>query len=309
MSDDETIYEPPVSWALTELLAEGAAPLVERPLRSPDDLDVVVIIPCGAGTASAAGLPEQFLEAMDRQGAEVTVLGWEEAEDAADADVLLAAGWGAAPDVLRVDGARARAVLATSEPPPLAELGWTGDVHVIAPSWLGGTLGGAADERYMAQPDHRRDDVVHVHGVNELMLLVAAEVAERRPELEIVVSGVPFPISLPFTATGIEGGAADVARAFALATVGLAPAVRGWRPVATAMAACGLPVVTPDTPAARLALGDACALVATPAAGADAVCALLDDLELRAERARAGMEQVSDWDAVAAAAVAELRAL
>lgn len=306
---EETIYEPPVSWALTELLAQGPAPLVERGLRDPDDLDVVVIVPSGAATASAAGVPEQFLEAMDRQGAEVTVLTWEEADDAADADVLLAGGWGAAPDVMRVEGARARAVLATPEPPPLVELGWAQGLHVIAPTWLGGTLPGAADERYMAQPDHRRDDVVHIHGVNELALLVAAEVAERRPEVEIVLSGVPFPISLPFTATGIEGGAAEVARAFALATVGLAPAVRGWRPVATAMAACGLPVVTADTPAARLALGDACGLVADPAAGADAVCALLDDLELRAERARAGMAQVTDWDAVAAAAVADLRAL
>jgi len=306
---EETIYEPPVSWALTELLAEGPAPLVERALRDPDDLDVVVIIPCGAATASAAGLPEQFLEALDRQGAEVTVLTWEEADDAADADVLLAGGWGAAAEVMRVEGARARAVLATPEQPPLAELDWAQGIPVIAPAWLGGTLPAAADERYMAQPDHRRDDVVHIHGVNELALLVAAEVAERRPDVELVLSGVPFPISLPFTATGIEGGAAEIARAFALATVGLAPAVRGWRPVATAMAACGLPVVTADTPAARLALGDACALAGAPAAGADAVCALLDDLELRAERARAGMAQVTDWDAVAAAAVAELRAL
>lgn len=306
---EESIYEPPVPWSLTELLAEGPAPLSERPVRDPYDLDIVVILPPGAETASAAGVPEQFLEAMDRQGAEVTVLSWEEADDAADADVILAGGWGAAPEVLRVQGARARAVLATPEPAPLVELGWTEGLHVIAPAWLGGTLAAAADERYMPQPDHRRDDVVHIHGINELMLLVAAELAERRPQLELVVSGVPFPISLPFTATGIEGGASEIARAFALATVGLAPAVRGWRPVATAMAACGLPVVTADTPAARLALGDACGLVATPAAGADAVEALLDDLVLRAERSRAGMEQVSNWDAVADDAVSELRAL
>ncbi|HWI74658.1 MAG TPA: hypothetical protein VNT55_22040 [Baekduia sp.] len=52
----------------------------------------------------------------------------------ADADVVLAAGWTAAPAVLTARGVRARAVLATAEPAPLADLGWTRDIPVLGPA-------------------------------------------------------------------------------------------------------------------------------------------------------------------------------
>lgn len=298
MSDEQEPYEPRIPWALTGLIEHGPAELSVRPQRGAD-LDIVIVLEPGAETAGQAGIPEELLDALERAHCEVTLVGWEDAADAADADLILAGGWAAAPEVLRVESCRNRGVLPGPDGPPLEELGWAEGIDVIGPRWMGGSLPAGRDEAYRPLPTHRREDIVHVHGQDPLSLLVAAEVAERRPGVEVVVSGMPFPASLPFEATAIDGGAAAVAHAFSLATVGVAPAVRGWRPVATAMLACGLPVVVPRTDAAALALGEAAAPVTTPAEGADAVCELLDDLALRAERSRKGLEQVSDWDEIA----------
>lgn len=297
MSEPDS-FEPRVPWALPELLAEGPAPLSQRPLRG-GDLDLVIVLEPGAASPAAAGLPRELLEALERAGAEVTVLGWEDAPDAADADLIVAGGWAAAAEVLRIEGARRRAVMPGPNPLPLADLDWAAELPVIAPRWLGGTLPAGADEAYRQLPTHRRDDVLHVHGQDALGLLIAAEMAERRPELSLIVSGMPFPAELPFEAAAIEGRAPQIARSFSLATVGVAPAVRGWRPVATAMLACGLPVVTAHSEAAVTALPGAATLVRTPAEGADAVEQLLDDLELRAERSRAGISLVENWDVIA----------
>jgi len=297
MSDSHS-FTPRVPWSLSELLSDGPAPLSERPVRG-GDLDLVVVLEPGAATPAHAGLPRELLEAFERAGAEVTVLGWEDAPDAADADLVVAGGWAAAAEVLRIEGVRKRAVMPGREPAPLAELGWTSELDVIAPRWMGGTLAAGADEAYRQLPTHRRDDVLHAHGQDPLGLLIAAEVAERRPELTLIVSGMPFPADLPFEATAIEGSAPQVARAFSLATVGIAPPVRGWRPVATAMLACGLPIVTAAGEDAALAMGTAASLVRTPSEGADAVEQLLDDLELRAERSREGVSRVENWDVIA----------
>lgn len=297
MSEPES-FEPRVPWSLPELLAEGPAPLSQRPIRG-GDLDLVLVLEPGAASPAAAGLPRELMDALERAGAEVTMLGWEDAPDAADADLVIAGGWAAAAEVLRIEGARRRAVMPGLHLLPLPELGWADELEVIAPRWLGGTLPAGTDEAYRQLPTHRRDDVLHVHGQDPLGLLIAAEMAERRPALAIIVSGMPFPAELPFEATAIEGRAPQIARAFSLATVGIAPAVRGWRPVATAMLACGLPVVCAHGEAATTALGDAASLVRTPAEGADAVEQLLDDLELRAERSRDGVSLVEDWDVIA----------
>ncbi len=291
-------FEPRVPWSLPELLADGPAPLSPRPLRG-GDLDLVVILEPGAGSPAEAGLPRELLEALERAGAEVTVLGWEDAPDAADADFVVAGGWAAAAEVLRIDGARRRAVMPGPNPAPLVDLDWATELDVIAPRWMGGTLAAGADEAYRQLPTHRRDDVLHVHGQDALGLLIATEMAERRPELTLIVSGMPFPAELPFEASAIDGQAPQIARAFSLATVGIAPAVRGWRPVATAMLACGLPIVTTKTEAATTAVGEVASLVQTPSEGADAVEQLLDDLELRAERSRGGVTLVENWDVIA----------
>jgi glycosyltransferase involved in cell wall biosynthesis len=297
MSEPES-FQPRVPWSLTQLLDEGPAELYDRPVRG-GDLDIVVVLEPGAISPATAGLPGELFDALERAGAELTILSWEDAEDSADADFVIAGGWAAAAEVMLIEGVRRRAVMPGPQPMPLAELNWATGLDVLAPSWLGGTLSAGADEAYRSLPTHRREDLVHVHGTDALALLIATEVAERRPDLEMVVSGMPFPADLPFDAIALEGGAPQVARAFSLATVGIAPTVRGWRPVATAMLACGLPVVTPVGEAASQALGEAVSLAATPGEGAGAVEALLDDLELRAERSRDGISQVCSWDVVA----------
>ena len=227
------------------------------------------------------------------------------------ADVVLAAGWTAAPAVLAAPGVRARAVLVTAEPPPLAHLGWTAGVPAFGPVWLGGTLPGGADAAYVPRPVHRREDLVLVHGEEPFGLLAAAELARRREDLSFAVSGVRADLELPFPFLGIEPGPEALADAFASAAVALAPPVRGWRPAALAMLACGQPVVVPDDPAARAALGeDTAILAAGPLAAADAAERLIDDWHERGDRVRAGMEHVADgWDETATALAAALRGL
>jgi hypothetical protein len=230
--------------------------------------------------------------------------------DLARADVVVAAGWPAAPVVLRAAGVRARAVLATSAPAPLAELGWTEGIEVLGPPWLGGLLPGGADAAYAPLPVHRREDLVLVHGDEPFGLLAAAELRRRRDDLTFAVSGVRQDLELPFPFLGVEPGAAALAHAFASATVALTPPVRGWRPVAVAMLVCGQAIVAPDDAATRAALGATASLASGPLAAADAVEALLADLPLRAQRARAGFARITPgWSATAAALATALRAL
>jgi len=255
----------------------------------------------------APGVPAAVLESL---GARIVAA--EDADAAAGADVVLAAGWSAAPSVLMLPGVRTRAVLPTGEPAPLAELGWTAGVPVLGPRWLGGTLPPGADPGYAPLPVHRREDLVLVHGEEPLTLLAAAELHGRRDDLAFAVSGARPGLVLPFPFLGVEPGTAALAHAFASATVALAPPVRGWRPAAMAMLACGQAVVVPDDAAGRAALGDtgAAALAATPAAMADAALAVIDDLALRADRVRAGFALVpGGWTSTARALADEVRAL
>jgi hypothetical protein len=228
------------------------------------------------------------------------------------ADVLLAAGWTAAPQALIVPGVRARAVLLTSEPPPLAHTGWTEGVATLGPVWLGGELPSGTDAAYVPMPVHRREDLVLVHGEEPFGLLAAAELYARRgDDLSFAVSGVRADLELPFPFLGVEPGPQALAHAFASAAVALAPPVRGWRPAALAMLACGQPVIAPDDDAARRALGpDTAILAANPLAAADAAEHLIADWTDRGARVRAGLERVnSGWTATAAALAAALRAL
>jgi hypothetical protein len=234
------------------------------------------------------------------------------------ADVVLAAGWPAAPAVLTAPNVRARAVLAAAEPAPLAELGWAeaAEIPVLGPRWLGGELPAelpaGADAAYAPLPVHRREDLVLVHGEEPFGLLAAAELHRRREDLTFAVSGARPDLELPFPFLGVAPGAEALAHAFASAGVAIAPPVRGWRPAALAMLACGQPVVAPDDAAARAALADGTTarLAAGPLEAADAAEALLADLGDRAERTRAGLAHVSaGWAATAAALAAALRSL
>jgi hypothetical protein len=298
-----------VPWALAALLRDGPAPTVARPPAS-DRLDAALVLGPAQAAPADAGVPPELLAALGGHGVELRVVADEDAGDAADADVVLAAGWPAAPAVLTLRGVRARAVLATGEPPPLGELGWAEALPVLGPAWLGGTLPPGADAAYRPMPVHRREELVLVHGEEPFGLLAAALLLERRPELSVAVSGARRDLALPFAFLGVEPGAAALAHAFASATVAFAPPVRGWRPAALAMLACGQAVVAPDDAAARAALADAAVRAAGPVEAAGAAELLIDDLAFRARCARAGFELVpGGWDAAAAALADGLRAL
>ncbi|HWI74659.1 MAG TPA: hypothetical protein VNT55_22045 [Baekduia sp.] len=160
-------------------------------------------------------------------------------------------------------------------------------------------------------PVHRREDLVLVHGEEPFGLLAAAELARRRDDLTFAVSGVRPDLELPFPFLGVEPGPTALTHAFASATVAIAPPVRGWRPAALAMLACGQTVVAPDDPAAHAALPPGTAVLAdSPLTAADATERLLADLTDRAERTRAGLDHITaGWSTTAAALATTLRAL
>lgn len=339
----------PVPFALGRLLRDGAAPLSPRATGG-DALAVTLLLGPGHATPRDAGLPPELLAALEGEGVALTTLTEDDAEallhrpptPAAEetetgalriaaapaaaasasppgplaADVLLAAGWTAAPLMLLVPGARARAVLPTADAPPLAHTGWTDGVPALGPAWLGGggdpALPLGADAAYVPLPVHRREDLVLVHGEEPFGLLAAAELHARRgSDLSFAVSGVRADLELPFPFLGVDPGADALAQAFAAAAVAFAPPVRGWRPAALAMLACGQPVVAPEDDAARQALGpDTAILAAHPLAAADAAEHLIADWTDRGARVRAGMDRVGGgWAATARALAARLRAL
>jgi hypothetical protein len=311
-----------VPWALADLLRDGPAPLAERAPSGGETLSAALVLGPGHATPRAAGLPAELVRALRDEGVELRIVTTEEldrtedeaeasAADLAGADVVLAAGWSAAPAVLTAPDVRARAVLATADAPPLDGLGWAAGVAVLGPAWLGGDLPPGADAAYVPKPVHRREDLVLIHGEEPFGLLAAAELHRRRDDLSFAVTGVRADLALPFPFLGVDPGPEALAYAFASATAAIAPSVRGWRPAATAMLACGQAVVAPDDAQTRAALGDAAAFAAGPLQAADAVEALLgDDLTLRAGRVRAGFALVpGGWSATAAALAAALRAL
>lgn len=300
----------PIPWPLADLLQSGPTPLAVR-----DRLGsaVTLVLPPGAATPRAAGIPPELLTALAAEGIALTVAADDDDIDGAQADVVLAAGWAAAPAVLMAAGVRARAVLPTADAPPLGDLGWAdGALPVLGPAWLGGELPAGADAAYVPKPVHRREDLVLVHGEEPFGLLAAAVLAERRDDLTFAVTGVRADLALPFPFLGVEPGPEALAHAFASATVAIAPSVRGWRPAAVAMLACGQAVVAPDDAPTRAALGDAASYARGPLEAADAVEDFLRDPDyaLRAERARAGFALVpGGWSDTAASLAAHLRAL
>jgi hypothetical protein len=300
---------PDLPWALGPLLRDGPAPLVPRD-PEPDRLAVALVLGPGQAQARDAGIPGELLAALGEEAVDVRVLPEADAAAAASADVVLAAGWPAAPAVLTLPGVRARAVLATAVPPVLAELGWATGVSVLGPAWMGGALPGGADDVYAPMPVHRREDLVLVHSEEPFGLLAAAELHARRADLAFAVSGARRDLDLPFPYLPVEPGGEALAHAFASATVALAPPVRGWRPAAVAMLVCGQAVVAPGDAAGRSALGPTASLATSPLEAADLAEVLLADLELRATRARGGFARVAaGWSATASALADALRAL
>ena len=228
--------------------------------------------------------------------------------------------------ILRLAGVKARAYLVQDHEPEFyptsAEREWAawtyrqGLHHIASSGWLAQLMreryDGAASafsygvdhELYRPLPDvARRDDSVlfYARAVTgrravPLGLLALEELARRRPALDIALYGEARPIDVPFRARqlGVLTDA-QLAVAYAEATVGLVLSLTNPSLVPLDMLACGLPVVdvASDSMLAEFGLDGPAMLAAPhPLALCDAIEALLDDPLERAERAVRGLAAV-----------------
>jgi glycosyltransferase involved in cell wall biosynthesis len=174
---------------------------------------------------------------------------------------------------------------------------------------------------YVPHPEERRrDDVVIVYArattprrAVPIALAAMGELKRRRPGTEVWLYGsehVPR-VDFPVTNLGVVSGA-DLARAYARATVGVSLSLTNYSLVPQEMLACELPCVEADMPSPRAEFGaDGPVVLAPPdpQALAAAVERLLDDPAERARRAAEGrtMALTRTWDAAAEKIDAGLR--
>jgi glycosyltransferase involved in cell wall biosynthesis len=264
-------------------------------------------------------------------------------EEWVGADVVLATGWQTVHRCLLLEGAAARAYLvqdhepefyATSAQRTWAEQTYTLGLHPICASpWLAQLLHerygveasafdlGVDHESYKPLPTHRREDLVLFYSravtprrAVPLGLLALEELKRRRPDVEIAMFGEPRKILMPFKYLDLGVmGPEKLAHAYASAAVGLCLSMTNPSLVPTEMMACGLPVVDLDVPSMRATFGPQGPVELAafdPLAICDAIERLLDDLMLRAERARAGTELAAGrtWARAAEQVEAGLRA-
>ncbi|MBA2347147.1 MAG: glycosyltransferase family 4 protein [Solirubrobacterales bacterium] len=259
------------------------------------------------------------------------------------ADLAVATGWQTVPEVLRLPDVAARAYLvqdhepefyATSAERMWAEWTYRQGLHCICASpWLAEVVTdryGASATPFDLGVDHdvykplgtvRRDELVlfYARAVTPrravpLGVLALAELHRRRPGVEIAVFGEAGDLELPFPARQLGVVASDeLAHVYAHATVGLCLSLTNPSLIPTEMLACGLPVVdvASDAMVATFGAGGPVTLTEPePLALANAVEGLLDDLVVRAERSRDGVELVAGrtWEAAAGQVEAGLRA-
>lgn len=258
------------------------------------------------------------------------------------ADVLVATGWQTVPTVLRLPGARARGYLVQDHEPEFYATSierewatWTygQGLHAICASpWLAALVRerygasasvfdlGVDHAAYRALPTHRRDDLVLFYArpttarrAVPLGVLALEELHRRRPQVEIALFGEARRLrtSFPHRHLGVLAPD-DLAHAYASAAVGLVLSLTNPSLVPTEMLACGLPVVDLAVPSMLDTFGadGPLELVAPdPLALCDAIERLLDDLALRAERARDGMALAAQrtWEHAAEQVDAGLR--
>jgi glycosyltransferase involved in cell wall biosynthesis len=267
---------------------------------------------------------------------------WRRFDDFAGADVVAATGWQTVARVLSLPGAGARAYLVQDHEPEFygtsaqrlwAEWSYRQGLHCVCASpWLAGVVTdrygapasafdlGADHEHYRALPTHRREDLVLVYAravtprrAVPLTLLAMEELHRRRPDIEIALFGEAREIATPFPHRHLGTlDPAALAHAYASSAVGVVASLTNPSLVPVEMLACGLPVVDVASDAMRATFGDDGPIELAPPDPiriAEAVERLLDDLVLRAERARAGIEFAAarTWDRAAEQVEAGLR--
>jgi glycosyltransferase involved in cell wall biosynthesis len=282
---------------------------------------------------------QQLVHGLRARGTPATV--WRDLRDWSGADVAVAVGWRSVPTVLRLPDLGARALLVLEDEvdalPASSDREWAGWAYrqglttLCAGDWLARRLAddfgaeahvfvpGVDPERHHPLPTHRREDLVVAHvapalaqAAAPMTLLALEELHARRPEVELVLFGEERRLATRFPQT--ELGVADAParnHVYSEATVGVALSVGAPSPVILDMLACGLPVVSLRAAAVREAYAEGTLELALhdPGAVADAIERLLDDLALRAERARGGLELAGDrsWAAASADVEAALR--
>jgi glycosyltransferase involved in cell wall biosynthesis len=189
------------------------------------------------------------------------------------ADVVLATGWQTVARTLLLAGARGRAYLVQDHEPAFygasSEALWAAQsyregLHCIAASrWLAELLRDRYDASashfdlavdhmvYLPVPVERRGNLVvfYARAVTPrravpLGLLALAELARRRPDLEIALYGEDRPLAVPFAHRNL--GVLEqprLARLYSEATVGMVLSLTNPSLIGLEMMACGLPCV------------------------------------------------------------------
>jgi glycosyltransferase involved in cell wall biosynthesis len=251
------------------------------------------------------------------------------------ADIVLATGWQTVYRALLLEGTRARAYLVQDHEPDFyatsAESLWAAQTYrqgmlcIAASPWLAGLL----RERYSASASHLdlavehsvyRPSGAHRHHGRVLFyaravtprravplgLAALAELARRRPGVEIALYGEDRPLEVAFAHRNLGVVAArELAEQYSQATVGMVLSLTNPSLVNLEMMACGLPCVELASEPMLASFGAAGPLelaAPEPLALAGALQALLDDPERRAQRSREGLQLLAarTWRGAAA---------
>jgi len=257
-------------------------------------------------------------------------------------DLLVATGWQTVPRVLATPGLRARAYLVQDHEPEFygtsaerlwAQWTYSQGLHCICSSpWLAQLVSerygatatpfryGVDPAIYTSLPTHRRDDLVLAYGravtgrrAVPLAMLALEELHRRRPDVEIALFGESRQLqtTFPHRHLGVLDPPA-LAHAYASSTVGLVLSLTNPSLVPAEMLACGLPVVDGATDSMLACFGTDGPITLAPLdplAICDAIESLLDDLSVRADASRAGIELTATmtWERACADVEAGLR--
>lgn len=167
------------------------------------------------------------------------------------------------------------------------------------------TFGIEADE-YHEDAIKRRGDTVVYYARNfterravELGLLALGEVVRRRPGTNVILFGTHHRLSTPFAHEHVGVlSPAELRRFYSEATVGLSTSLTNYSLIPSEMMACGLPVVELAGRSCESVFGENGETIELakddPSSIADAVIALLDDPQRRAQLTASGLKFVGE---------------